>query len=727
MLLMMRLAAAGVVRDWRHARLRFSAIVVVSVIGAISVCAVLSATRLVERHNERSGGVPIVLADEFSDRDVFIEHDKDFWRGKRIQVIWIEPVGSGRDSILPHGLTRLPRPGEAFVSPSLHALAKENPSLADRFKVMTTMPRQALGSATQLTALIRPPAGRRIGGESRAVHMSDGRVVGQGPAVRVSSFGDRPNLFVNEPLPVADISLGLTALVGVPLMILLAVALNTGSPSRQRMLQTLGFVGIGRGRLAGIGAIEALILALPGVAVGSTGWLVALRDARHVPLIGTAVLPGDMTPQLTSVAGGATALLILTMATAWLSTWVKTRVEVGRPRSAGAKPRRYPWWLLLAGAVALKFAWVAGPYSLTLEQAAKLTLLVATPLSLASVLHAVAGQISRLPGPALYLASRQIQWHPGRAAQPFWGISAVLILSVIVAGMIGINRNSESVAAARPASIWVEWRDVQSGDYEKLAGRLQQGETILVAATTGNDDRAHGHDHQHVPQLTLLAACIDLQPVFTTSICSAEDPYKLSNEGQRLVEMAVSRARQEPVSVQLARRSRAVEPTGQAVALSSDPLTSADEEVRAAARQVLPAPYIESMVYLTHPNVSPLLPWLIAASLIALVLLLTATIIMMVDRLLAWPREQHYLSAIGIAGRSLRRVLMSSYLVPYLGAVAFTLLVSLFLIHHERSLHTTAISLSVLGLSTVLTIVGTLPGIFVGLSNVDRATEAGAD
>jgi hypothetical protein len=154
---------------------------------------------------------------------------------------------------------------------------------------------------------------------------------------------------------------------------------------------------------------------------------------------------------------------------------------------------------------------------------------------------------------------------------------------------------------------------------------------------------------------------------------------------------------------------------------------STDEEVRAAARQVLPAPHVESMVYLTHPNVPPLVPWLIAASLLALGFLLSATITMMVDRLLAWAREQYYLSAIGRAGRSLRRVLVSSYLIPYLGAVSFTLLVSLFLIHHERSPQTIAISLSVLGISTILTLLGTLPGVFVGLSNVDRATETGAD
>jgi hypothetical protein len=523
MLLTMRLAAAGVLRDWRHARLRFWAIIVVSVIGAISVCAVLSAASLVERHNERSGGVPMVLADRFSDRDVFIKHDKDFWRGKRIQVIWIEPAGSARDSTLPHGLTRLPRPGEAFVSPSLHALAEENPSLRDRFDVMTTMPREALGSATQLTALVRPPAGRRIGGESRAVHMGDGRVVGQGPAVRVSSFGDRPNLFVNEPLPVTDISLGLTALVGVPLVILLAVALNTGSPARQRMLQTLGFVGIGRMRLAGIGAMEALILAFPGVALTNLAWVLVLRDARYVPLIGTPVLPGDMAPQLSSFAGGATALLTLTMATAWLPTWTKTKIEAGRPRSAGARPRRYPWWLLLAGAAALKFSWIAGPYALTLEQAAKLALLVATPLALASVLHTVTGCVSRLHSPASYLASRQIQWHPTRAAQPFLGISAVLVLSVVIAGMIGINKNSESAATSGPASVWVEWRDVRSGDHEKLAGRLEQGDSVLIVATTGNGDRAQTHA-KGAPQLTLLTACADIQKAFATSVCRGQTP-----------------------------------------------------------------------------------------------------------------------------------------------------------------------------------------------------------
>lgn len=725
MLLTIRLGAAGVVRDWRHARLRVWAIILVSVMGGLAACAGLSAIQLIERHNERSAGAPIVVADRFTPRDVFIEHDKDFWRGKRIQVIWIEPVGSAADSTLPHGVARLPRPGEAFVSPSLHALIKDNPGLRARFSRITPMPSAALGSATQLTALIRPPAGRRIGGESRAIHMEGGRVAGEGPAVRVSAFGDRPNLFFNEPLPVADVSLGLIALVAVPLMILSAVALNTGSPARQRMLQTLVFLGIGRGKLAWIGAFEALILALPGVAVTGVIWFLALRDATVVPFIGTPVLPGDLALKASLLAGGATAFLGLTMVMAWLSTWVKAKVVTGRPRSAGAKPHRYPWWVLLAGAVALKFSWAAGPYSLTAEQAAKLALLIATPAALASVLHGVATGVSRLPGPATYLASRQIQWHPSRAAQPFWGVSAVLILGVVVAGMIGVNRSPESVAEAKPASIWVEWRDVQDGDHEKLAERLEPTNAMVIAVATERDSHAHEHA-EDVPQVTLAAPCRDLQQVFTTPICRPGEPHGLSAEGQRLVDLAISRARQEPVSVRLAPPG-AVHLTGRAVALSSHPLVSMDEVVRGAARQVLPAPYVESMVYLAYPNIPPVLPWLVAASLIALAMLLAATITMMVDRLLAWPSQQYYLSAIGIAGPSLRRVLVSSYLIPYLAAVGFTVLVCLFLIHHDRSPQTTAISLSILGGSTILTTLGTLPGVFVGLANVNRAADSGAE
>lgn len=692
---------------WRRVAVPVSAAVFMLLVLAAS-----SVVVMVQKEAERVAARTPLPASKPSPTDLFLVERSDAWGGESYPVFWIEPTGSG-DPALPPGMSRLPEPGKAVVSPVLDRLASQHPRLAARYPDRFVLGEEGVRNGDELLAYVRIPEGRTLAEDARD------RV---SPVMRARAFG-RPTegaLLSSLEVPVAPIVLGMLGLLVAPGVIVLAAGLAAASEVRDGRFAVLRRIGAPNRTLFALAVLETLFLAVPGLVMATILWALVSPQLVLVPFVGHDVVRGDLGLPWWLLAAEIGAGLLLTALVALAVTAIRERRGAARPRPslgrAGITPLRAA---PLCAALAAFFLGrvVGGPWEATLNLAGIVATVVGVPLILPSALRTIGAALGRLESVPASVAGRNLEWNPVRAARPFAGSAALIVIVLAGSGYIAAARHLEepSLPAGEAQTVTVDWLDPQPTDPERLADTLGTG--IVVPIRQREGELAVGAT---CPQLVRY-----LPKTEAGAACRTGAPFELPTETKRRFIEAAAMVAAPGVKIRLVPEDE-VATSGSALVIDDEPLEVLDERVRNAAMRTLPVAYVLSLESMVMRE-SPLVAWIVGGTIIAAFALTVGCLLSLVDRLLAARKHHRHLLNLGLSPARLATFEAWLFVGPYAAIVVIGFSAGFALcapvVSASGALIPWRVIAVTLGVAVVTGLVGTASVATFGARSVRRAPE----
>ncbi len=678
-MMLLRVAAGLALNPTAEHRWRRTSVPLSALLFMLSLLAAASVVMLVVREGERDDARTGVLASAPSESDLLVLLRPDDWRGKSILVAWLTPGSEGADAILPPGLTKLPSPGQVVVSPALDRLAARHPELAARYANRLVIDSTGTRSGGELFAYARPPAGRSLGPTDSAIRVESGRIVGDGPLLRIGRFGSPGHevgfVRFGEP-PAASLGPvlgGLFAVLVIPGVLVLGIGAAAASEVRNRRLEVLRALGASAKTMRRLGALETLLLAIPGLLMATVlCWLVGGRLSM-VPLVGYQVTRGDLGLPWW-LLGGLLGVGIATTCAIGALVAAITRRRAAGPRPAPGRTRlssiRVAPLALAVAAFGLG-AGVGGYREADFYLVGMVAAVAGVPAIVPLVLRAVGVLLARVRSVLVAIAARSMEWDPARAARPFIGAAALLFLVLTGAGYIALSRDTDTdasqVHSGEAQAATVQWQDPEPDDVARLRAAIGAG--LVVPFVEGDHDHQHDdgttHRHEGSPGvLSVGATCAELASYIQGADCNARSPLSLPSAVEE--RLAGWLAQSVHGSVSEVRLVPATDLAGAEGALVVDdaPLDVIDEHTRSAAMTLVPAPYVRSAL-LSASRESPLIPWVIGGVATAVIGLTAACLLSLVDRLLGARSHHRKLVNLGIGRGKLMALGAWTFVLPY--------------------------------------------------------------
>jgi hypothetical protein len=374
------------------------------------------------------------------------------WRGHALSG-W-QVVGAVDGTILPPGVTRLPRPGELLVSPALAKVlrgphgAELSPRLSGR--VVGEIGPTGLSGPDELFAY-----------EGVATASAPD------PGQQVLRFGYRAQRIGASPELRVAAQLGAVGLL-LPVLVLVGTATRLSAAARDRRLAAVRLVGGTPAQVARVVAGEALVVGVVGSALGMLVFrLLRPLAASLVPVEG-GVFPGDLRPPTVQLLG---VLLVVPLVSLLVSLFAMRRLVVdplgvrrrGRRRSRAGLWRLVP---LTVGLALLGVMWFRHKDLVGLDVALLLVgggLTVVGLAVVAPVLSRLGGaSLVRLPGTASRLAGRRLLADPSATARTLTGTVLVVFVGTWLLAFLPIVK-------------------VSNGTQERSLSQVLPGSTVHVS------------------------------------------------------------------------------------------------------------------------------------------------------------------------------------------------------------------------------------------------------
>jgi hypothetical protein len=359
----------------------------------------------------------------------------------------IDVAAAGPSAPVPPGIPHLPGPGEYYASPALTALLHSEPAneLRDRYpgRQVGTIGAAALPSPNSLIIVV----GHTVSQLSRAPGAVEVGVIQDTPANCYAC----QNAVGSGPVLQFILAGGAVALL-LPVLILIATASRLSAARREERFAAMRLVGATPRQVAVISAVEAVVAAVAGIAVGFALFFVFRPLLYHVPFTGAPLAQGDLSLHWIDIMLVVIGVPVAAVVTARLALRRVQISPLGLSRRASPRPPRIVRNIpLLAGIAVLAYFDAAGKPgtigSQLLELLVGFVLLVAG-LVLAGPWVTTAGSrlmVKRASRPARLIAGRRLLDNPKAA---FRFISGLVIALFIARAMIGAL---SSIAAAVPA------------------------------------------------------------------------------------------------------------------------------------------------------------------------------------------------------------------------------------------------------------------------------------
>lgn len=391
--------------------------------------------------------------------------------GRQFPVVWLEPApGHENDpDIVPPGLTRLPAPGEAVLSPGLAHQGLTARDFGLRPSTAGNGPDGTIGATGLSTSsegflYVRPTPGRTLG-TGGALLLLRG-YTGRGEKADLETFPELPSL--------QAALVGVTWLLLGPSLILMLGAARAMSRVRDERARTLWRLGVTPARVRSLLAIETMFLALTGALPALLGWFLAGAHLRSLPLTRTTLLPGALhlpwwaPPLVTAAVLGATVLGA-----------VVGRIA-GRTLARDSRTIR-PWHavpLATAFLMMIVTQWLpwespARPYLLF---GGLLLTFAALPAGLPVLVARTAGLLGRARHPAIWLAGRRLALRTANLSRPAAAVGVLVFVAgaafALYARLIEVEPNA--TADVPLTRFIVNWRDARQGDLTLVRQELSQ-------------------------------------------------------------------------------------------------------------------------------------------------------------------------------------------------------------------------------------------------------------
>ncbi|MFF4891918.1 FtsX-like permease family protein [Micromonospora chersina] len=458
-----RLSLAG----GREAAARLAVIATAVALGVGMLLATLAGMNAVNAQNQRYAWLNTAVAPAAADPSVdplWWLIREDYFHGDSIGRV--EVAATGPDSPVPPGIPRLPGPGEYYVSPALGELLHTTPAaqLGDRFPghQVGTIGEVALPSPDSLLIVIgRTPSDMEHLGARKAT-----QIMTTSPSVcsRGCYVG------INHDGMALVLSIVAVALL-FPVLIFIGTATRLAATRREQRFAAMRLIGATPRQISVISAVESVLAAAVGTAVGF-GLFLALRPGlAAIPFTGERFFTADLSLTLVDVLAVALGIPLGAVVAAWLALRRVQISPLGVARRVTPKPPR-AWRLipLVAGLVELTYFIGRRPPTTNGQLTAYLSgfLLILTGLLLAgpwlTMLGArlLAGRASR---PATLIAGRRLADNPRAAFRSVSGLIVALFVTSVATGIITTyvaNRGeprTDSVAATSLST----WFDPEEG------------------------------------------------------------------------------------------------------------------------------------------------------------------------------------------------------------------------------------------------------------------------
>ncbi|MET8046047.1 ABC transporter permease [Streptosporangium sp. NPDC005286] len=402
---------------------------------------------------------------------------KDYVRDLSITVVDVAPL---RDApgVRPPGMSRMPRPGEVWVSPGLAELMRELPTgqLAARFpgKVAGTIGDDGLLYPDELVAVV----GRTAADPAMAASRTDHPLTST-PPTKISDFAGRAG---DETVVYQIMALIASVLMVVPLLVFGGAAARLTVARRDQRLAALRLVGATPWQVVMMTVAEAVITAFGGAVLGLVLYGAAIPLLSRIEMAGGSWFAADLWPGILPVLGVLLAVPLLV----GLSAVVGLRRVVVSP--LGVAKRETPPAMRFVRVVALFVILIAVPLSFRNTSVT----VVAGVLGLAFlgvnlVGPWVVGVIGRITTrtarrPARLLAGRRLVDDPKSA----WRTVSGVALTGFIAGFVGLLSPSSDLLSAPPstAGLRLVVPDAQAAALAEQARERLSGAGVDAHVTT---------------------------------------------------------------------------------------------------------------------------------------------------------------------------------------------------------------------------------------------------
>jgi len=348
----------------------------------------------------------------------------------------VDVAAAGPNAPVPPGISHLPGPGEYYASPALTTLFKSEPAneLADRYpgRQIGILGAAALPSPNSLIIVIGHSAGQL----SRA----PGAVkVGAIQSTLANCYACQ-NPIGSGPVLQWILAGGAIFLV-LPVLILIATASRLSAARREQRFAAMRLVGATPRQVSVVSAVEAVVAALAGVAIGFALFFVFRPLLYHVPFTGAPFAPGDLSLNPIDIVLAVVGVPLAAVVSARLALRRVQISPLGVTRRASSSPPRVVRIVpLLAGIAVLAYFDAHGKPGSNGGQLLELLVgfvLLVVGLVLAGPWFTTAGSrlmAKRASRPATLIAGRRLLDNPKAA---FRFISGLVIALFVASALIG--------------------------------------------------------------------------------------------------------------------------------------------------------------------------------------------------------------------------------------------------------------------------------------------------
>lgn len=520
-------------------------------------------------------------------------------------------------------------------------------------------------SGEELFAYARVPQDRTIAADFRTQ--------------RISSFGaDRAQIKWDYWPRLHRFYLAIGALICLilPGLFVLAAGLTSASSLRDRRLLVLRSIGVKRDRLVALSMAEGLLLSLPGILLLAALWFLFAPRVTIVPLVGDRVLTGDLAvgPLGMTIALLLAVVCILAIAGIGANRALSGRRDIPRP---AVPPAMASWFRFLPVGLALGLAWYTLQGSRSSANESLFLVLIACslaclPFVYAGLVKSLGTELGSLKRVSIMLAGRNLSWDAVRLTRPFAGLGSVLMIALVWAAITPIFSSVENppyvdrgVGAAE-----VSWTDPQPDDLEALRQALP-GDLVVTMTIQSPEVMAAnaGEVMPAEPVAAVGATCAQWDVAFPSVQCRTGQPFYLPPDLAEVITGAlwipVGDVRLvDPTSIPQLEQTVMVFGRGTAEEIH--------DRVTVEAWRVLPMASITSIVsFIKHSDDRNI--WLVSAVVASLFVIAIASVVSLVDRLIANRLQRTVLLRIGLTARRLRILEGWLFLVPYLTVFATSL------------------------------------------------------
>lgn len=377
-------------------------------------------------------------------------------------MVWLSPAPGHEDDprIIPPGLTTLPEPGSAVLSPGLVAagyrasdfgLTESRVGLGEG----GTIGDEGLRTRSEGYLYARPATGRDLSSDDPFGRLfTTGFTPGAGPRAHLETIPDAPAR--------GDAWVLVTWSLWLPCLYLLIGGARATSSIRDHRARMLWDLGVAVRRIRQVVALETAVLALIGSLPATALWLAIDRRIVDPPWLRAKLLPGSTVLHPLLVA---TALVVVVgVAAAASSAGRITRRSV---TNDARRVRTYQAIPLLAAVLLMIAAPWTGDSShwTTVLYTGMILTLVTLPLGLPVIVSRIAMLLGRARHPAAWLAGRRLSLHTRNLTRPAAMVGALVFMAGSALALIYGAQASAFDPPPSDRSVWMlTWRDARPAD-----------------------------------------------------------------------------------------------------------------------------------------------------------------------------------------------------------------------------------------------------------------------